>query len=567
LTTATSGSTTSTFSAGVWSASGPIAEVNTLLAGLTYDPALNFNASFNITTQVSDGVNTIGGSKAMTGTSENDPPVITSNGGGPIAFTSIDEGSTTVTTVQASDPDVPAQPITYSISGGNDAALFQIDAASGALSFRSGPDFEAPGDVGGNNVYEVVLRASESVSSFADQALSVQVTNVNDAPVISLPASRSVLQGQPLVFSSATGTAISVADVDIGSGSLSITLTALHGTLTLSQTAGLSFSTGDGSGDATLSFNGTLVAVNAALNGLSYTPVSGYNGTDSLSVVANDNGNSGGAPLTDSDSVAINVLSPNAAALWLTSDKDVTVSTGVVFDTGEVMSFGDPNFALEPDVTSGTFASAIDFRDFTSNNSADLSGIHRVSRTVTVGAGSSTFTLQRGDVLFSVENSNTFGGVSVSDRDLAVFRPASPNNYASGTFSILLSEPSGSDKLREFVLIEQSITVGGVNLNPGDFLTVHSGGANDKDVRRYVGDRGWRFHRRDILGVYRWCGYWLRPADRWFAPHSRTDGPRRHHAGDWPVASQRAGYRYRGHEQSECHRLRYFHAHRKSGGE
>ena len=52
LTTATSGAVTSTYNAGtgVWTASGAIADVNALLAGVTFTPALNFNANFTIAT-------------------------------------------------------------------------------------------------------------------------------------------------------------------------------------------------------------------------------------------------------------------------------------------------------------------------------------------------------------------------------------------------------------------------------------------------------------------------------------------------------------------------------------
>ena len=51
---ATSGAVTSTYNAGtgVWSASGAIADVNSLLAGVTFTPALNFNTNFTIATSV-----------------------------------------------------------------------------------------------------------------------------------------------------------------------------------------------------------------------------------------------------------------------------------------------------------------------------------------------------------------------------------------------------------------------------------------------------------------------------------------------------------------------------------
>jgi hypothetical protein len=58
LTTATSGAVTSTYNAGtgVWTASGALADVNTLLAGVSFTPALDFNSNFTIATSVSDGV-------------------------------------------------------------------------------------------------------------------------------------------------------------------------------------------------------------------------------------------------------------------------------------------------------------------------------------------------------------------------------------------------------------------------------------------------------------------------------------------------------------------------------
>ena len=64
-----------------------------------------------------------------------------------------------MTTVLATDRRPAA--VTYSIAGGADAALFAINAATGALSFVAAPDFEAPADAGGDNVYDVVVSASD----------------------------------------------------------------------------------------------------------------------------------------------------------------------------------------------------------------------------------------------------------------------------------------------------------------------------------------------------------------------------------------------------------------------
>ncbi|KXU31018.1 cadherin [Sphingobium sp. 22B] len=110
------------------------------------------------------------------------PPVIVSGGGGPTAALSMAENGTAVTTVVATDADVGTV-IGYSISGGADAAKFKIDSATGALAFLTAPNFEAATDAGTNNVYDVVVRASDG-TLYDDQAIAVTITNVNEAPVI-----------------------------------------------------------------------------------------------------------------------------------------------------------------------------------------------------------------------------------------------------------------------------------------------------------------------------------------------------------------------------------------------
>ena len=55
---------------------------------------------------------------------------------------------------------------------------------TGALSFVAAPNYEAAGDADGDNVYEVVVAASDGTLSDT-QVLSVTVSNVNEAPVIS----------------------------------------------------------------------------------------------------------------------------------------------------------------------------------------------------------------------------------------------------------------------------------------------------------------------------------------------------------------------------------------------
>ena len=68
----------------------------------------------------------------------------------------MNENLLSVGTVVASDSDGGDSVTGYSVSGGADRARFSI-TNGGVLTFRSVPDFEVPVDVGGNNVYNIVL--------------------------------------------------------------------------------------------------------------------------------------------------------------------------------------------------------------------------------------------------------------------------------------------------------------------------------------------------------------------------------------------------------------------------
>jgi uncharacterized delta-60 repeat protein len=113
-------------------------------------------------------------------TNVNDAPVITSNGSGAAAAINITENTTAVTTVTASDADLPAQVLTFTKTG-TDAALFNLNA-SGVLTFIAPPDFE--GTHGNTYTLTVTVTDNGSPALNDTQALTITITNVNDAPVI-----------------------------------------------------------------------------------------------------------------------------------------------------------------------------------------------------------------------------------------------------------------------------------------------------------------------------------------------------------------------------------------------
>lgn len=186
-----SGVTGLTFVAGdgtsdaVMTFSGTLGDVNAALAGLTFTPTLDFAGSAALAISTNDlGFSGTGGAQITASsitinvTPVNDQtPTITSDGGAATANVNVAENTTLVTTVVGLDADLPTPTLSYSISGGNDAALFTIDAATGALSFLAAPDYEVPGDSDGDNFYEVIVRASDGTFA-ATQTIFATVTDV-----------------------------------------------------------------------------------------------------------------------------------------------------------------------------------------------------------------------------------------------------------------------------------------------------------------------------------------------------------------------------------------------------
>jgi hypothetical protein len=143
LNTGTVGGATSTFAGGVWTASGPIADVNTLLAGLTFTPAADYDGNFTIGTSVSDGVApALTGTKFVTGTPVNDAPVLVNNSfnvtnGGALGLTSAN--------LSATDAEDPVDTLVFTVSavthgqflvnGLPSNTFTQLDLTSGLVQF------------------------------------------------------------------------------------------------------------------------------------------------------------------------------------------------------------------------------------------------------------------------------------------------------------------------------------------------------------------------------------------------------------------------------------------------
>ncbi|MEZ5729475.1 MAG: cadherin domain-containing protein [Burkholderiaceae bacterium] len=196
------------------------------IAAPDFETPLDANTDnvYELTVQADDG-NGLTDSQdiTVTVTAVNDnAPVITSDGAGATASINVAENGTAVTTVTATDADLPAQTVTFSITGGVDAALFTIDTNTGALAFIAAPDFETPLDANTDNVYEITVQADDGNGLTDSQDISVAVTNVNEPPTISsdgggATASLSIAENIAAV------TTVTSTDVDGGVPAYTIT--------------------------------------------------------------------------------------------------------------------------------------------------------------------------------------------------------------------------------------------------------------------------------------------------------------------------------------------------------
>jgi hypothetical protein len=134
------------------------------------------NNSINFSVQVSDGALIAVQEYSFAITNKNEAPVITTT-----SF-SISENNVTVGAISASDVD-SGTTLSYGLieRAGSDEQLFDINSTTGALVFKSRPDYETPKDNGSDNTYNIMVTASDG-SIETSKELLITVQNINEAP-------------------------------------------------------------------------------------------------------------------------------------------------------------------------------------------------------------------------------------------------------------------------------------------------------------------------------------------------------------------------------------------------
>jgi hypothetical protein len=181
---------------------------------LVFDPAANrvaagLTETTTFVVTISDGIAlpVANNTTTVISTSANDAPVVTSGGA-----VTVPENQTSACTVTGADVD-PGAVLSYAISGGADAALFNIGATTGVVTFKTAPDFEAPADAGGNNVYDLSVTASDGSLTSAARAVAITVINANEQPTNVALSGGTI--GQAAGVNAAVGT-LSTIDPDAG---------------------------------------------------------------------------------------------------------------------------------------------------------------------------------------------------------------------------------------------------------------------------------------------------------------------------------------------------------------
>ena len=135
---------------------------------------------YEVTVQASDGRNTGSYPVTVAVTGVNEAPEF--RRGSNTSFTQAENRTSRLYTFSATDPE--GSTVTWSV-GGPDGSHFTIDER-GQFSFdeESPPNFDAPGDQGGDNVYNVTIQALDAQFITADLPVTVTVTQINERPVI-----------------------------------------------------------------------------------------------------------------------------------------------------------------------------------------------------------------------------------------------------------------------------------------------------------------------------------------------------------------------------------------------
>lgn len=335
---------------------GTLTQINAALAGLTYTPAGNFNGNASLVVNVNDNGSGGGGNApttasktvAITVTPVNDPvdavndDLRTSNPGFEDTQLTIP-----ISALTANDSRGPANESGQTLS----VTAVNMAAAQGTVQIVGSNIVYTPAtNYAGTATFTYTLMddgtAGQPANTTDTATVTLAIAAVNDPPANTVPSFVSARENQNITFSG--NNLMSVADVDSNGSDLTVMIdlnVGQLGTFSLNSAAlgGLQFTRGDGTADTAMTFNGTVAEINAALSGAIFNTAANREGSGTLTIVTNDNGNTGLPPrpgqpqagqasLTDTDVVNIVISGVNDPPV-ISGPTAATMNedTGVIF--------------------------------------------------------------------------------------------------------------------------------------------------------------------------------------------------------------------------------------------
>ena len=253
----------------------------------------------------------------------------------PSSLSTSEDGSLSLVSVSISDVDAGTSILTLTISATNGSLQSDGDSSStitltGTIAeintALNGVSYIPDSDFNGSASVQLSLNDNDPTDpQIATSTISVNVTPVNDAPSLTLPADQTLPEDGAIQLSG-----MSILDVD--GGDVSVSLSVVNGTLIFGNLSDLTISSG-ANFTSSISLVGTVADINSALADIFYQGNSNFNGPDSLTVNVDDLGNGGGSSLTASGNVGITVTPVNdAPVLALPSTQVTTEDTALVIN-------------------------------------------------------------------------------------------------------------------------------------------------------------------------------------------------------------------------------------------
>ncbi|MEB5775869.1 cadherin repeat domain-containing protein [Aeromonas caviae] len=461
---------------------------------LTGNPDYETKGSYSFTVVATDAAGNASEQVVTLGINDLDDtaPTITSGG----IASAIDENSgagQVVYTVTSTDSaDVSSGSTSYSLKAGGDAALFSIDAATGAVTLIGNPDHETKGSYG----FTVV--ATDAAGNASEQVVTLGINNLDEvAPTITSGGIASAINensGAGQVVYTVTST--DSGDVASGSTSYSLKAGADAALFSINGATGAVTLTGNPDHESKASYSFTVVATDAAGNASEQVVTLGINDLDDTAPTITSGGiasaldeNSGAGQVvytvtsTDSADVvsgstsyslkagadaALFSINGATGAVTLTGNPDHETKASYSFTVVATDAAGNASEQVvtlaindlddtAPTITSGGIASAID----------ENSGAGQVVYTVTstdsadVASGSTSYSLKAGAdaALFNIDA--TTGAVTLTGNP-------DHESKASYSFTVVATDAAGNAS-------EQVVTLG---INDLDDMapTITSGG-------------------------------------------------------------------------------------------